>query len=120
MLSRKLSDRRDVTDKDNLPGKRRSSPIAAVLLALALTAIPAAAWAQNSATARETIAVEGNRRIDADTVRSYFHPNADGRYDEAVRDAALKALIATGLFADVKIEHTGEHLVVHLTEAPVI
>jgi outer membrane protein insertion porin family len=120
MLPRKLSDRRDVTDKDNLPAKRRSSQIAAVLLALALTAIPAAAWAQNSATARETIAVEGNRRIDADTVRSYFHPNADGRYDEAARDAALKALLATGLFDDVRIAQTGDHLVVKLTEAKVI
>jgi outer membrane protein insertion porin family len=90
-------------------------------LALALAALPAVpALAEDGAATRETITVEGNRRIDADTVRSYFHPNADGRYDEAARDAALKALIATGLFDDVKIEHAGEHLVVHLTEAKVI
>jgi outer membrane protein insertion porin family len=29
-------------------------------------------------------------------VRSYFHPAPDGHFDDAARDAALKALIATG------------------------
>jgi outer membrane protein insertion porin family len=82
--------------------------------------VPAAARAQNSANTHETIAVEGNRRIDADTVRSYFHPNADGHFDEAARDAALKALVATGLFDNVKITGTEDHLVVNLTEAKVI
>jgi outer membrane protein insertion porin family len=108
-----------VTDKDTLPVKRRLRPVAAALLASALSAIPAAASAQIG-NAHETIAVEGNRRIDADTVRSYFHPNADGRYDEAARDAALKALIATSLFDNVKITQVGDHLVVNLTEAKVI
>jgi outer membrane protein insertion porin family len=91
-----------------------------MLLAAAITGISQAALAQSSATAHETIAVEGNKRIDADTVRSYFHPNPDGRYDEAARDAALKALIATGLFDDVKITGAGDHLIVKLTEARVI
>ena len=44
----------------------------------------------------------------------------DGRFDDAARDAALKALIATGLFDKVSIERAGERLVVHLTEAPVL
>jgi len=64
--------------------------------------------------------VEGNHRIDADTVRSYFHPAADGRFDAASLDAALKALIATGLFEHVEIGHNGERLIVHLTEAKVL
>jgi outer membrane protein insertion porin family len=109
-----------VTNRNKLLIKRGQRPIAAALLAAAITAISQAGWAQNDATAHETIAVEGNRRIDADTVRSYFHPNSDGRYDEAGRDAALKALIATGLFDDVKITQTGDHLIVKLTEAKVI
>ena len=66
------------------------------------------------------IDVQGNRRIDADTVRSYFHAAPDGRYDAAARDAALKALLATGLFDNVTIDRAGERLVVHLTEAPVL
>ena len=79
-----------------------------------------AARAAAGTAARETIAVEGNHRIDADTIRSYFHPDAEGRYEEAARDAALKALIATNLFDDVSIERAGNGLVVHLKEAKVL
>ena len=74
----------------------------------------------SDAKAREGIEVEGNRRVDSETVRSYFHAAADGRIDEAARDAALKSLIATGLFEKVSIERAGERLVVHLHEAPVL
>src|SRR4051812_6856008 len=72
------------------------------------------------ALAAETIEVQGNRRIDAETVRSFFHAAADGRFDEATRDAGLKALLATGLFNDVTIQRNGGRLLVHLTEAPVL
>ena len=70
--------------------------------------------------AREGIEVEGNRRIEPATVRSYFKPAVDGRIDEAARDAGLKALIATNLFDKISIERKGERLIVHLHEAPVI
>jgi outer membrane protein insertion porin family len=76
--------------------------------------------AEGAVQARESIDVQGNRRIDAETVRSYFHPAPDGRFDEAARDAALKALLATGLFDKVSIDRVGERLVVHLAEAPVL
>jgi outer membrane protein insertion porin family len=66
------------------------------------------------------IVVEGNRRVEADTVRSYFHPGSDGRLDEAARDEALKALVATGLFEKVSIERAGDRLTVHVAEAPVL
>jgi outer membrane protein insertion porin family len=87
--------------------------------ALALGSAPALA-AEGTAQARETIDVQGNRRIDAETVRSYFHAAPDGRFDEAARDTALKALLATGLFDKVSIDRAGERLVVHLAEAPVL
>jgi outer membrane protein insertion porin family len=67
-----------------------------------------------------SITVEGNRRIEGDTIRSYFHVAPDGRFDEAARDAALKALVATGLFDKVSIERIDERLAVHVTEAPVL
>ena len=73
------------------------------------------------ALAAETIEVQGNRRIDAETVRSYFHAAPDGRFDESARDAALKSLLGTGVFENVTIEHAaGERLIVHLTETPVL
>jgi outer membrane protein insertion porin family len=76
--------------------------------------------AETAPPAQGSIIVEGNRRVDAETVRSYFHAAPDGSFDDAARDAALKALIATGLFDKVSIERTGERLVVHLSEAPVL
>ena len=69
---------------------------------------------------KRSIIVEGNRRVDAETVRSYFHAAPDGQFDDAARDAALKSLIATGLFDKVTIDRAGERLVVHVTEAPVL
>jgi outer membrane protein insertion porin family len=87
--------------------------------ALGLFSAPALA-AEAAAQSHESIAVEGNRRVDTETVRSYFHAAPDGLFEEAARDAALKALLATGLFDKVTIERTGERLVVHLTEAPML
>src|ERR1700744_5531923 len=88
--------------------------IASALLVAAVVAISSRSYAG------ESIEVEGNRRIDADTVRSYFHPASDGHYDAAALDDALKALLATHLFDNVTIDHPGGKLVVHLTEAKVI
>src|SRR5258707_14188480 len=76
--------------------------------------------AEPAPAARNQIMVEGNRRVDAETVRSYFHAAPDGHFDDAARDAALKALIATGLFDKVSLENTGVRLVVRVTEAPVL
>ena len=98
--------------------RRRRMPIAAALMVAALVLIPSAGTANEAAA--QTISVEGNHRIDADTVRSYFHVAADGGFDAASLDAALKALIATGLFEHVAIDHAGERLVVRLTEAKVL
>ena len=73
-----------------------------------------------SATTQDAIRVEGNRRIDADTVRSYFHADNAGRYDAAALDEALKEMTATGQFDDVRIERAGEHIIVHVTESKVL
>jgi outer membrane protein insertion porin family len=100
-------------------GRQSRQPrVAAALLAAALGPLVAPAVA--SADALESITVDGNRRIDIETVRSYFHPSPNGHYDEAARDAALKALIGTGFFENVTIERVGERLAVHLTEAKVL
>src|ERR1700688_3773159 len=100
---------------DRTPRGRCRRPVAAGALLMAALGLLAA-----QAAAAETIDVQGNRRIDAETVRSYFHAAPDGRFDEAARDAGLKALLETGLFDKVTIERVGERLVVHLSEAPVV
>ncbi|AMN42345.1 outer membrane protein assembly factor BamA [Rhodoplanes sp. Z2-YC6860] len=66
------------------------------------------------------IVVEGNRRVEAETVRSYFRTNPGERLDSFKIDQALKALYATGLFQDVRINQSGGRLVVTVIENPVI
>ncbi|WP_448029947.1 outer membrane protein assembly factor BamA [Bradyrhizobium liaoningense] len=68
----------------------------------------------------ETIVVEGNRRVEAETVRSYFRPGPGGRLDQSALDDGLKALVGTGLFQDVKISQSGGRLVVSVVENAVI
>ncbi len=85
-------------------------PVAATLLTLA------SAVAQTAAS----IAVEGNRRVEIDTIRSYFKSGPAGRLDQAQIDDGLKALIETGLFQDVKISQAGGRVLVTVIENPVI
>jgi outer membrane protein insertion porin family len=88
-------------------------PVAATLVAI-LVSSAAAAQSVNS------IVVEGNRRVEVETIRSYFKPGPGGRLDQAQIDDGLKALIETGLFQDVKISQSGGRLVVTVVENPVI
>lgn len=86
----------------------------AVSVTAALVTSPAAAQTADS------IAVEGNRRVEVETIRSYFKPGPGGRLDQGRIDDGLKALIETGLFQDVRINQAGGRLVVTVVENPVI
>jgi len=66
------------------------------------------------------IDVEGNRRVEADTIRSYFRVGGSERLDSAKIDAALKALYGTGLFQDVRITPGNGRILVSVVENPVI
>jgi outer membrane protein insertion porin family len=78
-------------------------------------AAPAAAGYSASA-----IVVQGNRRVESDTIISYFSLAPGERLDAAKIDAGIKALYATGLFQDVSVAPAGGKLVVTVVEAPVI
>jgi outer membrane protein insertion porin family len=102
---------------------RRGLVVAGLLLGLGcfgLVAGAAFAAPPEPGVTTSSIVVEGNRRVDADTVRSYFKAAPGERLDTAKIDAALKALYATGLFEDVKITQSGGKLIVTVVEAPVI
>src|ERR1700686_1278540 len=75
------------------------------------------AFAQSGPT---RIDIEGNRRVEADTIRSYFRVNGSERLDSAKIDSALKALYATGLFQDVRITPGNGRILVTVVENPVI
>jgi outer membrane protein insertion porin family len=68
----------------------------------------------------DSIQVEGNRRVETATIRSYFKPGPGGRLDQGHIDDGLKGLIETGLFQDVRINQTGGRIVVTVVENPVI
>ncbi len=67
-----------------------------------------------------SVVVEGNRRVESDTIRSYFRPGPGGRLGPQEVDEGLKALYGTGLFSDVHISHRGGRLVVSVVENPVL
>src|SRR5215470_11286846 len=94
--------------------------IAAVFAGLLAAATCVGEAAAGGAEQDPAITVIGNRRIGADMVRSFFHAGPDGHYDAGARDGALKALYATGLFADVKISHDGNRILVIVVENPTI
>jgi outer membrane protein insertion porin family len=87
---------------------------------LALSAALVAPARAETVLTSSSIVVEGNRRVEADTVRSYFKVAPGERLDAAKIDAALKALYGTGLFQDVRINQSGGKLIVTVVEAPVI
>ncbi|MGY4460928.1 outer membrane protein assembly factor BamA [Bradyrhizobium sp. LB13.1] len=82
-----------------------------------------AAFVSSSALAQtvQSISVEGNRRVEVETIRSYFKAGPGGRLDQGAIDDGLKALIETGLFQDVRINRgAGGQIVVSVVENPVI
>lgn len=100
------------------PWVRRLGLILALGLAVTM-ALPVHAQAPRANTVRE-IEVEGTQRIDPDTVRSYvlLKPGEEAGAEQL--DRSLKALFATGLFADVTMRMEGERLVVRVVENPII
>src|SRR5271163_675993 len=102
---------------------KRGLVVAGLLLGVALFGVAPiaapAAHAQADVPAN-SIVVEGNRRVEADTIRSYFRVSPGERIDAAKIDSALKALYASGLFQDIRISQSGGRLVVTVVEAPVI
>jgi outer membrane protein insertion porin family len=92
--------------------------LSAAFVSVELLCLAAPAHAQ-SGVIRE-IRVAGNRRVEPETVRSYLQLRVGDTYEAGKVDASLKALFATGLFADVRIDREGSVVVVTVAENPVI
>lgn len=91
--------------------------VAVALLALAL--VPQAAGPARAQTITEVV-VEGTQRIDPATVRSYLLIRPGDEVDADKLDRSMKALFATGLFADVAIDRQGSRLVAKVVENPIV
>ncbi len=81
-----------------------------------------AARAQDSSTGIviTEIAVQGNQRIESDTVRSYMLLRPGVPYDPSIADASLKQLFGTGLFADITLRQEGSRVIVSVVENPIV
>jgi outer membrane protein insertion porin family len=95
------------------------------LLLLALNvALPVVAglvvFAPQVMAAANGVIIEGNQRVERETILSYlqFGPNEAATPEKI--DASIKALFQTGLFSDVKIDRRGGNIVIHVIENPMI
>ena len=67
-----------------------------------------------------SIIVQGNQRVESETIRSYFRAGPGGRLDAFQIDEGVKTLYATGLFQDVRPSIQGGRLIITVVENPVI
>src|SRR5262245_60129438 len=107
----------------NPPAFTVSCPSGARLSVVSLAVASAFASAPALAVAPFTlkdIRVEGLQRSDAGTVFAALPFRVGDQYNDAKGAAALRALFATGLFKDVRIEVDGDVVVVVVEERPVI
>jgi outer membrane protein insertion porin family len=66
------------------------------------------------------IVVQGAQRVESATVLSYISIREGEPYDEQAVDRSLKALFATGLFADATFNWDGSTLTINVVENPII
>ncbi|HEY1386752.1 MAG TPA: outer membrane protein assembly factor BamA, partial [Dongiaceae bacterium] len=100
---------------------QRLALFAGLLFCTLALALPGAiAQSISSGDPIQEIRIEGNQRIEPETVRSYMQINPGDPFDAKKIDQALKNLFATGLFADVNFRREADALVVQVTENPII
>jgi outer membrane protein insertion porin family len=94
--------------------------IAAISWLPSAAAPPATSASEATGGTIAAIRVEGVRRIEPETVLSYLLLKVGDPWDPERIDNSLKALFATGLFADVQLVRAGSTLVVKVVENPII
>jgi outer membrane protein insertion porin family len=79
-------------------------------------------WTMGTALAQSIsqVVIQGNQRVEAETIRSYIALRPGQAYDAGKVDESLKALFATGLFSDVSINRSGNAVVVRVVENPIV
>jgi outer membrane protein insertion porin family len=87
--------------------------------ALAVVGLLVFAAAGSPAFAQQ-VRVIGNQRIEAETIRSYLNLRPGQPFTAERQDEALRALVNTGLFRDVRITREGGAIVVRVVENAVV
>jgi outer membrane protein insertion porin family len=66
------------------------------------------------------IVVNGNQRVENETVLSYMQINVGDQVDSFKIDESIKSLFQSGLFRDVQVRQEGSALIVTVAENPLI
>ncbi|MCE7027332.1 outer membrane protein assembly factor BamA [Jiella avicenniae] len=90
-----------------------------LLAATTMTAQLAATSLADAATVNR-IAVSGNSRVDAETVRGFIEIKPGQNVTEADQDAAVRRLYSTGLFSNVRISQSGGTLNIAVEENQIV
>jgi len=104
---------------------RAGASIIALGVAFGAASVPLVSLAQSVASPSvgsqiSDIRVEGNQRIEPATVQSYLTVMPGQNATASQINESVKALFATGLFRDARIERRGSVLVVMVEESPVV
>jgi outer membrane protein insertion porin family len=94
-------------------------PLAKTVFALVASMLSHFAWAFDPFTVRD-IRLVGVQRVEPGTVFGYLPVKVGERLDDQRASQAVRALYATGLFNDVRLEVENEVLIVYLEERPSI
>jgi outer membrane protein insertion porin family len=90
------------------------------LVAPATVAVQFAFVSVAQAAVVSAIVVEGNQRVDDDTIIGYLDITPGQSFSGADIDEAVKRLFGTGLFSDVRINQVGSRLVVQVEEYSIV
>jgi outer membrane protein insertion porin family len=96
----------------------QGAPASAPAPAAPPAAPPAAVAPQSGVVQR--IVVEGNERIETETINSYLPIQPGDTIGPEQIDLAIKTLFKTDLFSDVSIELQGGDLIVRVVENPIV
>ncbi|WP_295644802.1 outer membrane protein assembly factor BamA [uncultured Methylibium sp.] len=108
-----------LTVASRLPSPPRTLRPALLIAALAAALHATPVWAVDPFVLKD-IRVEGLQRADAGTVFGALPFRIGDTYNDEKGAAALRALFATGLFKDVRLEVEGDVVVVVVEERPII
>lgn len=84
------------------------------------TLLFAALISSTTAAPLKGIRIEGNQRIESETIHSYIPIKVGEEFSPNQLDESLKALHATGYFTDVHVSNDGDTMVVKVEENPII
>ena len=76
--------------------------------------------AQNTDDVISKVVIEGNERVEVETISSYLTISKGDKFDSDKLNKALKNLFTTGFFSDVKIIKNDTILIIKVIENPIV